>query len=86
MEITGLPCQSSFGRKARTEIRLLFLKTEREVRKLKQLLFFKTCGYEGRERVGDIQKGKQSVGGGRLGFCFQMRSLKHVYRLRKKSQ
>ena len=35
MEITGLLGQSSLGRKARTEIRLLFLKREREVRKLK---------------------------------------------------
>lgn len=35
MEITGLLGQSSLGRKARTEIRLLFLKPEREVRKLK---------------------------------------------------
>ena len=35
MEITGLLGQSSLGRKARTEIRLLFLKPEWEVRKLK---------------------------------------------------
>lgn len=53
--------------------------------------FFKTCGYEDRGRVGDVQKGKQGLGGGGgdamvWGFLLRWGGLKNVQRLRKTSQ
>lgn len=64
MEVISLPCQSSFGRVARKEIRLLLLKGEKGVRTLKQSGFFffflEPVTMINRRRVGDVQKGKQS--------------------------